>query len=89
VVAGTAGAVHHHQNKKWAKHDAEHQAQYNQAYQQGVYDAQQSGPPPQQYAAPAPDDLTAKLQRLADLHQSGVLTDAEFAAAKEQLLAGR
>jgi hypothetical protein len=45
VIAGTAGAVHHHQDKKYAKHDAEHQSQYNQAYQQGVYDAQQYAPP--------------------------------------------
>jgi hypothetical protein len=39
-------------------------------------------------AAPAQDDLTAKLQQLADLHNSGVLTDEEFAAAKAKLLAG-
>ena len=32
-------------------------------------------------------DLTAKLQQLADLHASGVLTDEEFAAAKQKLLA--
>jgi hypothetical protein len=31
--------------------------------------------------------LTAKLQELADLHASGALTDAEFAAAKAKLLA--
>ena len=32
------------------------------------------------------DDLVSKLQELGQLHQSGVLTDAEFAAAKSQLL---
>ncbi len=37
---------------------------------------------------PAQDDLTAKLQQLADLHAQGVLTDEEFAAAKAKLLAG-
>jgi hypothetical protein len=95
VVAGTAGAVHHHQDKKWSQKEAQQQAQYNQAYQQGAYDAQQSAPPPQQsapppqqYAAPAQDDLTAKLQQLADLHKSGVLTDQEFTAAKQKLLTG-
>jgi hypothetical protein len=31
--------------------------------------------------------LTARLQELADLHASGALTDAEFAAAKAKLLA--
>ena len=95
VVAGTAGAVHHHQNQKYAQQDAAAQQQYDQAYQQGAADAQaqqQYAPPPPQYAAPveqAPaDDLTAKLKQLADLHTSGVLTDEEFAAAKQKLLAG-
>lgn len=101
VMAGTAGAVHHAQEKHWANKEAEQQAQYDQAYQQGAYEAQQQyaqqpqqyAPPPPQYAAPAPqlpaqDDLTAKLQQLAELHNSGVLTDEEFAAAKAKLLAG-
>ena len=97
VVAGTAGAVHHHQEQKWANQQAQQQAQYDQAYQQGAADAQaqqqpQYAPPPPQYAAPAPapaqDDLTAKLQQLADLHAQGVLSDEEFAAAKSKLLAG-
>ena len=94
VVAGTAGAVHHHQQKKYAQQDAAAQQQYDQAYQQGAADAQaqQYAPPPQQYAAPveqAPaSDLTAQLQQLAQLHDSGVLTDEEFAAGKQKLLAG-
>jgi len=37
-------------------------------------------------AAPAGDDLTAKLQQLADLHTQGVLTDQEFTEAKAKLL---
>jgi hypothetical protein len=98
VVAGTAGAVHHHQDQKYAQQDAAAQQQYDQAYQQGAADAQaqqqpQYAPPPPQYAAPAPqvpagDDVTAKLQQLADLHAQGVLTDEEFSAAKVKLLAG-
>jgi hypothetical protein len=32
--------------------------------------------------------LTAQLQQLAQLHDSGVLSDEEFAAAKQKLLAG-
>ena len=98
VVAGTAGAVHHHQEQKWANQQAQQQAQYDQAYQQGAADAQaqqqpQYAPPPEQYAAPVPqapaqDDLTSKLQQLADLHAQGVLTDEEFSAAKVKLLAG-
>jgi hypothetical protein len=37
--------------------------------------------------APAPTkDLTTELQKLADLHKSGVLTEEEFAAAKKKVL---
>jgi hypothetical protein len=95
VVAGTAGAVHHHQEQKYAQKDAAAQQQQDQAYQQGAADAQAqqqqaAAPTPAQYAAPAPaqSDLTAKLNELAQLHTAGVLTDAEFAAAKAKLLAG-
>ncbi|WP_333811274.1 SHOCT domain-containing protein [Timonella senegalensis] len=42
--------------------------------------------------APAPgvpgDDLIARLQQLGQLHQQGILTDQEFAAAKQQILGG-
>ena len=91
VVVGTAGAVRHHQDQKYAQQDAAAQQQYDQAYQQGAADAQAQQQP--QYTAPAPqapaqDDLTAKLQQLADLHAQGVLTDEEFSAAKVKLLAG-
>jgi hypothetical protein len=96
VVAGTAGAVRHHQNQKYAQQDAAAQQQYDQAYQQGAADAQAQQqpqyapplPPAPVQAAPAADDLTAKLQNLANLHNTGVLTDEEFAAAKQKLLAG-
>lgn len=37
-------------------------------------------------AAPAQDDSMAKLQQLADLHASGVLSDDEFTAAKAKVL---
>ena len=84
VVAGTAGVVHHHQNKRYAEQDADAQAQYDQAYDEGAADAQA-----QQQAAPPPapeEDMTAKLQELADLHDSGALSDEEFAAAKQKIL---
>ena len=43
-------------------------------------------------AEPAPaagltDDKIAQLQKLAELHKSGILTDEEFAAQKAKLLA--
>jgi hypothetical protein len=87
VIAGTAsataGAVNRHQQAK-----AQEQADAA-AYQQ-----QQYAPPPQQYAAPpaapaaapAGDDLVAKIQELAQLHQQGILSDQEFAAAKQRLI---
>ncbi|CAN5322030.1 hypothetical protein BH23ACT9_BH23ACT9_28220 [soil metagenome] len=34
------------------------------------------------------DDLASALRRLADLHQSGILSDEEFRHGKERLLAG-
>ena len=37
-------------------------------------------------AMPAPVDPIAQIERLAELHRSGALTDAEFAAAKAKLL---
>jgi hypothetical protein len=92
VVAGTAGAVRHHQDQKYANQDAQQQDQYEQAYQQGQADAmqqqqQQSAPPPPA-PAPAAEDVSAQLQQLAQMHNAGVLTDEEFAAAKAKLLGG-
>jgi hypothetical protein len=92
VVVGTAGAVRHHQNQKYAQQNAAAQQQYDQAYQQGMADAQAQQPayypPPVQAAAVPESDLNAKLKELAELHTSGVLTDEEFTAAKQKLLAG-
>lgn len=95
VVAGTAGVVHHHQEERWAGQQAGQQEQYDEAYQQGATDAQTQQAYEQQMAQqqpaappPAEGDLTAQLQQLAELHQSGVLSDEEFAAAKAKLLAG-
>ena len=59
--------------------------------------AQSSAPPPQPAPAPAAappsapgagSDTVALLQELASLHASGVLTDDEFAAAKQKVLSG-
>lgn len=58
--------------------------------QQGYQDPQQQGygaPPPQ--AAPAAGPSVAdQLQQIATLHQQGVLSDDEFAAAKAKILGG-
>jgi hypothetical protein len=37
-------------------------------------------------AAPPTEDVVAQIEKLAELHQSGALTDEEYAAAKQKLL---
>jgi len=70
------------QAQQQAQAQAQQQAAVEQAKQQGAAQAMAAAPA----AAPA-KDVTVELQKLADLHKSGVLTDEEFAAAKKKLLA--
>ena len=66
VVAGTAGAVRHHQDQKYAAQD---QAAYDQQVAaQQAYPA----PPP---AAPAAPDYAAELEKLAQLKNQGIITN--------------
>jgi hypothetical protein len=84
VVAGTAGAVAHHQQQKYANQAAEQQAQQQAEYDAGAAAAQEAAPSP----APAGGtDLVAELQKLGSLKEAGILTDEEFSAAKAKLLA--
>ena len=66
---------------------ADMQAQMNAMQAQQAAAAAPPPPPPAPAAAPAGNDLMAELSKLADLKAAGVLTDAEFAAAKAKLLA--
>lgn len=102
VVAGTATATANAVNNRQAKKAAEKQASADQqaADQQAAY--QQQNPPPPTYQAPPPvyqappppaaepaaggDDLVGQIGQLAKLKEAGVLSDAEFAAAKAKLL---
>ena len=77
VIAGTAGAVRHHQEQKYQT-QAEAQAYEAQAAQQQYA--------PQAAPAPVEDPKMAELQKLASLHSAGILTDEEFAAAKAKAL---
>jgi hypothetical protein len=106
VVAGTAGAVHHRQQQRWANQAAEQQAdaqaqqqanqqqaqmeqmQQQMADMQAQQAAAATAAPAAAAAAPASagDDLMGQLNQLAQLHQAGVLSDEEFAAAKAKLL---
>jgi Short C-terminal domain len=77
VVAGTATAVSNRvsrrQANRWAQQDP-------QAYGEPAEGYAEPAP-----AAPAPDPIE-QLEKLAALHQQGVLTDAEFADQKAKLL---
>jgi len=53
------------------------------AAQQQAQQAPQAAAPA---AVPASTDTAAEIQKLADLHASGALTDEEFAAMKKKLL---
>jgi hypothetical protein len=88
VGAAVVGGAAYHMGKSAANAQAHEQAQDAQLQQ--MQSQQQVASQPV-YAAPAPaaapgTDVTAELQKLAQLHQSGVLTDAEFTAAKQKLL---
>ena len=54
-------------------------------YDDGGYDAPPPAPPPPAAPAPATDDAS-ELERLAAMHDSGALSDEEFAAAKKSIL---
>ncbi len=79
LVAGMKMGQAHAQQQMQAQ--AQQQAAVEQARQEGASQAQMAA------ATPATKDVTAELQKLADLHKSGVLTAEEFAAAKKKLLA--
>lgn len=95
VVAGTAGAVQggmmRHQQRKAEEQEYEaaaQQAQVEAAAQQAA--AEYAPAPAVAPAAPATaaagDDMIAELKQLGGLHEAGVLSDEEFAAAKAKLL---
>jgi hypothetical protein len=92
VVAGTAGAIRHHQDQKYANQAAQQQAEQQAQYEDAQQQAQAAPPPaPVAQAAPAPaagTDLNSQLAQLAQLHDSGALTDQEFSEAKAKVLAG-
>ena len=91
VVAGTATAVSNRVSRRQAGRWAEQeQQQYEQQYQQPPQYQQappqyQQPPPPPAAAPAASSPMIDQLNQLADLHQRGVLTDDEFAAAKAKL----
>ena len=85
AVVGTATATRNAVNRRQADKNV-------QAYAQAEASVAQAAPPPQEvvYVAPAPapeEDVITQLERLGALKAQGLLTDEEFAAAKQKLLA--
>jgi len=90
VVAGTATAVSNRVSRR--------QANRWSAQQEPAQPPQQQyqEPPPPAYAPPPPPpppaddgpDMLDQLQKLGELRDAGVLTEAEFAAQKAKILAG-
>jgi purine nucleoside permease len=76
LKAAAAGGAGYYAGKKISEKGQEDQAE--------TY----TSPQPQAGAADTGSDMVAQLQQLAQLHDSGVLTDEEFASAKQKLLAG-
>jgi hypothetical protein len=95
VIAGTATAVSNNvsrrQSNRWAEKNQ--QAQANAYAQQQYAQQQYAQAPVQTAAAPAPapavgPDLVAELTKLGELKGAGLLSEAEFEAAKAKLLGG-
>jgi hypothetical protein len=83
VVAGTATAVSNRVSRRqygrWAEQESA------DAYEQQPQQPQYAAPPPAP-AAPSSDDRIGELRKLAELRDSGVLTEDEFAAEKAKIL---
>jgi hypothetical protein len=102
VIAGTANATVNVMNSKAAaKQQAAHQqaaaaqaaADEAAATQARLAALEQQAAAPQPAAvetpaAPAGDDIIARLQQLAELRTAGVLNDDEFEQAKARILGG-
>src|SRR5829696_4685430 len=94
VIAGTATAVSNKVSERQYNKSAEKQqaqladqaALSNQQDMEQMQAQMQAMQAQQLQAATSPPDLTAKLQQLAELKASGVLSEQEFAAAKAKLL---
>jgi hypothetical protein len=82
VIAGTATAVSNNvsrrQSARWADQQAQQQPQAPPQYQEP--------PPPVPAQADDMDARIEQLEKLAQLRDQGILTDAEFQSQKQQLL---
>jgi len=81
-VAAVAGVAHHAGTKQAQNQAAQQQAAYDAGASAQQQAAAGAAPP----AAPAENDQMAQLEKLAQMHNAGILTDEEFAAAKAKTL---
>lgn len=82
AVGAAAAGTAYHVGRRRAEQD-----QYNEQAAEAYATTQ--APPPPQYVAPPPASTGGEIDelgRLVQMHDSGALTDDEFAAAKAQLL---
>lgn len=84
MLGGAAMAGRHSQRRQYEREDQE--ARLEQVEAQQAAPAAAAAAPAPAPAAAAPS-LTDQLKQLGDLKASGVLTDEEFDAAKQKLLA--
>ncbi len=79
VVAGTATAVSGRVARRQVR-------KYDQPAEQPQEQPQYQAPFPQAEEPAEDDSLSAQIQEMAKLHTAGVISDAEFAAAKAKIL---
>ena len=85
VIAGTATSVSNRVSRRQAgRWQQQEQAQAYEQQQAAPQQAYQQPPPPQSSGT---DEKLDQLKQLGELHQQGVLTDAEFEQQKAKILA--
>jgi multidrug resistance efflux pump len=80
-----AGGVAYAAGRRARQGDEQEQDEQGYEEDEQGNDAPPPAPPAPAASAPA-DDPTSELERLASLHQSGVLSDQEFTEAKAKVL---
>jgi hypothetical protein len=86
-MAAGAGYMAGKHRERGREADAGRDARLDDLEQQQQYAA--PPPPPQQQSSGGLSDAAiGQLKQLAELHEQGILTDAEFDAQKQKLLSG-
>ena len=99
VGGGAYMAGKHRQRSQEQEYEQEQRISDLEAQQAAPTEMAPPPPPPQAYAPPPPpppapaaagptDDMISRLTQLGQLHDSGVLTDEEFAQQKALVLGG-